>query len=165
MKSVPRGSSAFLLALALAACARAPRAAHAPTPAATLSGDYRFTGQGPGVRIGGVIRLDSTGGATLVEDAMRSASVPCSGQSTASRGHLTFACGTVELTLAVANGVIAPDGGVAFDVAKRARRHFDPFACYTDTSNLSCAAWSQEGYSAVVRRYAGKVAVRRIVAD
>ena len=79
-------------------------------------------------------------------------------------GHLTLACGTVELRLAVANAVVAPEGTVSFDGTKSARRQFDPFACTMDRE-LACGALGQETSSAVIRRYTGKVAVQRIVAD
>ena len=77
---------------------------------------------------------------------------------------MLLSCSTVELTLAVVNSEVAPEGTVSFDVTKPARRQFDPFACPVDI-DVPHGALSQEASFAVVRRYASKVAVRRIVAD
>ena len=152
-------SSAILVALALTACAHAPRSTVASASGDAIPGDYEFAGLVSGKHFAGTIRIPEGGEAALFQTGGPSGGVPCKGRQTVTGGLLTVTCGTVELIVPVANNVVAEDGLVSFSVLTHRRRARDPFACPV-WSGHACQGVGAEIVTPVVRRETGKVAVR-----
>lgn len=158
-------NSLLLLTLAFAGCAGSLRPADLAAPEAAVVGDYQLTGRVAGVRVEGSVRFDSAGVATLFfRSSTPSYPVLCNVQPSIDDGRLMLACGSVRLSLAVADAEVAPEGRVSFEVSRPARRQFDPFACRI-VGDLSCGALGREVSAPNVRRYTGNIAVLRVGAD
>jgi hypothetical protein len=155
----------MLLAVTLAGCVGNRRPRVAAAPAASLAGDYQLIGRVAGRRIAVAIRFDATGQAFLLPGSSPAGAFACESLEGVNEDDLQLRCGSVHVRLAVANGSLATEGTIAFDVTTPTRREFDPFTCRGALSEDACGPLGQETRSVGTKRSTGKVAVRRMAAE
>lgn len=157
-------SVVLLSAVVMVGCAMSPQPGVRSTPTEVTVGDYTFSGRVNGLRVGGSVRFDSAGTATLVSRVSSAASVMCTTQPNVQDDQLWLACGGVALRLALVDSGVAPSGTIAFPGPARVRRQFDPFFCSTDRDG-NCGALGREVTTTSSRWFSGKVAVQRADAE